>query len=218
MEVTGFVDLAGYAAAALVFLTFSMKTLMPLRVVAVASNIAFLFYGYLADLTPIVILHGLLLPLNLYRTWEHQQLLGRIKNALQAPTSIDVLLPHMTMQTVDEGTVLFRRGDVADRLYCVMSGRVLIEEFDRCLEQGALIGEIGLFTQAQTRTATAVAIETCQLSWIDRSAVLVLCQKHPEFALVLTRLVAQRMAENQDALRGKLAGTHPKPPNRRATG
>ncbi|MEO1749551.1 MAG: cyclic nucleotide-binding domain-containing protein, partial [Pseudomonadota bacterium] len=175
MDLTGFVDLAGYAAAALVFLTFSMKTLMPLRVVAVASNIAFLLYGYLADLTPILILHGLLLPLNLYRTWEHLQLLARIKNAFQGPIDIGVLLPHMTVQTVDEGTVLFRRGDPADRLFYIMNGRVLIEEFDRCLEKGALTGEIGLFTQAQTRTATAVAIETCQLSWIDHSAVLVLC-------------------------------------------
>ncbi|MEN0001599.1 MAG: cyclic nucleotide-binding domain-containing protein, partial [Pseudomonadota bacterium] len=84
------IDLAGYAAAALVFLTFSMKTLMALRLVAIASNVAFLVYGYMADLTPIVILHGLLLPLNLYRAWEQQLLLRRIKDAFRAPVSADV--------------------------------------------------------------------------------------------------------------------------------
>ena len=68
------VDAAGYFAAALVFLTFSMKTLVPLRLVAIGSNAAFLLYGFLADLTPIFILHGFLLPLNVWRAWEQFQL------------------------------------------------------------------------------------------------------------------------------------------------
>ena len=36
----------GYIAAALVFATFSMKTMVPLRLVGIASNLFFIAYGY----------------------------------------------------------------------------------------------------------------------------------------------------------------------------
>ncbi|MEO1747857.1 MAG: cyclic nucleotide-binding domain-containing protein [Pseudomonadota bacterium] len=198
------IDLAGYAAAALVFLTFSMKTLMALRVVAIASNIAFLLYGYLVGLVPILILHGLLLPLNLYRAWEHRQLLARIKQALNSAPSVDFMLPHMKSLSVDEGDVIFQMGDTADKLFYVAKGRLQIKEVDRFLEAGSLVGEIGLFTEERVRTATAIAIKPTQLLWIGHDDVLTLCQKHPEFALVLMRLVAARLAENQSELRKRL--------------
>lgn len=198
------IDLAGYAASALVFLTFSMKTLFPLRVVAIASNVAFLSYGYLAGLTPILILHGLLLPLNVLRTWELLQLQNKIKEALQTPPSIEILLPHMTKKKVDSGTVICRIGEAADRLYYIADGSVRIAEVDKIIEAGALFGEIGLFTADQTRTATVIAEEPTELYWIDREVVHRLYQAHPEFGLVLTRLVAERLAENQSELLARL--------------
>ena len=57
----------GYLAASLVFATFCTKRMAPLRAIAVASNIAFIGYGYLGELRPILILHAALLPLNVYR-------------------------------------------------------------------------------------------------------------------------------------------------------
>ena len=56
-------EIIGYLASALVFATFYMKTITPLRAVAVASNVAFISYGYLGGMTPILILHAALLPL-----------------------------------------------------------------------------------------------------------------------------------------------------------
>jgi hypothetical protein len=38
------IDIFGYAASILVFVTFCMKDMVPLRVVALASNVAFLVY------------------------------------------------------------------------------------------------------------------------------------------------------------------------------
>ena len=38
--------LVGYCAASLVFLTFAMKTMIPLRIVGLASNVFFIAYGY----------------------------------------------------------------------------------------------------------------------------------------------------------------------------
>jgi hypothetical protein len=50
-------ELVGYLASTLVFATFYMKTMMPLRTVAIASNVAFISYGYLGGMAPILILH-----------------------------------------------------------------------------------------------------------------------------------------------------------------
>jgi hypothetical protein len=61
------VDLAGYIACSLVFLTFYMKGMIPLRLVALCSNVAFLVYAFTLHLVPIVILHGALIPVNAIR-------------------------------------------------------------------------------------------------------------------------------------------------------
>jgi hypothetical protein len=60
-------DIAGYAASALVLTTFMMTSFRWLRVSAILSNVAFILYGSLAGLPPILVLHSILLPLNVYR-------------------------------------------------------------------------------------------------------------------------------------------------------
>jgi hypothetical protein len=61
------VDLVGYIASSLVFLTFYMKDMIPLRVVALCSNVAFLIYAGMLHLAPIFILHSALIPINARR-------------------------------------------------------------------------------------------------------------------------------------------------------
>jgi hypothetical protein len=60
-------DVAGYIAFALVFSAFYMKEMVSLRVLAICSNVAFLIYGSSMHLTPVIVLHALLLPLNILR-------------------------------------------------------------------------------------------------------------------------------------------------------
>jgi CRP/FNR family transcriptional regulator, cyclic AMP receptor protein len=45
MSHIGWSDAVGYVASLLVFCTFYMRTMLPLRVVAIASNVAFMIYG-----------------------------------------------------------------------------------------------------------------------------------------------------------------------------
>src|SRR6516164_1626587 len=72
-------DAIGYLASALVLAAFCMKEMIPLRVVAVCSNVAFLIYGLALGLAPVWLLHAVLLPINCWRLWEGlaQPLLGR---------------------------------------------------------------------------------------------------------------------------------------------
>jgi hypothetical protein len=63
-------DAVGYLASALVLAAFCMKDMIPLRIVAVCSNIAFLVYGVALGLVPVWLLHAVLLPINCWRLWE----------------------------------------------------------------------------------------------------------------------------------------------------
>jgi hypothetical protein len=64
---TGLTELLGYAAAGLVLATFCMRDMTALRCMAIASNLAFIAYGTLAGLGPVLLLHLLLLPVNVLR-------------------------------------------------------------------------------------------------------------------------------------------------------
>ena len=61
------VDGLGFLAAGLVLLTFCMKRLVPLRAIAITSNLVFILYGYRAGIQPVLMLHLVLLPVNLIR-------------------------------------------------------------------------------------------------------------------------------------------------------
>lgn len=61
------IDGVGFGAAGLVLATFCMRSMNVLRWVAIMSNVAFIAYGYLGHLAPVLLLHALLLPVNIYR-------------------------------------------------------------------------------------------------------------------------------------------------------
>ena len=60
-------DISGFVASALVLATFAMTNMRLLRITAILSNVAFIAYGSVNALLPVLVLHVLLLPLNLYR-------------------------------------------------------------------------------------------------------------------------------------------------------
>jgi hypothetical protein len=66
----GWAEALGYIASALVFAAFYMRSIVWIRTTAIASNVFFIAYGALFGLLPILVLHALLLPLNLWRLRE----------------------------------------------------------------------------------------------------------------------------------------------------
>ncbi len=60
-------NLLGYAASCTVLATFLMRTMVPLRLVAILSNILFLLFGYIEHIYPVFFLHMALLPINTWR-------------------------------------------------------------------------------------------------------------------------------------------------------
>jgi hypothetical protein len=63
----------GWGAAALMVTTFCCREARMMRPLAVATNLAFIGYGAAAALTPVLTLHLLLLPINLWRWAESRR-------------------------------------------------------------------------------------------------------------------------------------------------
>lgn len=63
-------ELLGYGASLLVLATFCMRGMASLRLLAIASNLAFIGYAALAGIHPVLLLHALLLPMNVCRLLE----------------------------------------------------------------------------------------------------------------------------------------------------
>lgn len=60
-------DALGYAASSLVLATFCMTSMWRLRITAIISNLAFMAYGWMDDVRPVLLLHCILLPVNAFR-------------------------------------------------------------------------------------------------------------------------------------------------------
>ena len=135
---------AGYCAATLVFLTFATRTMVPLRILGIASNLAFIAYGTLQPAVPILVLHCVLLPLNAFRLHQMLRLTRQVAAASRSDLNLDWLMPYGTRRRVRAAEVLFRKGEAADRMVLVIGGGLRIPELGLELGPGELAGELGL--------------------------------------------------------------------------
>ena len=188
------VEVIGYVASLLVLTTFYMKTMIPLRWCAIASNIAFIAYGFLDAIYPVLVLHLLLLPLNVKRLVEIRQLIRDIKRASAAGFSFDAMIPFLAKRTFSAGQTLFRKGDRATHLYVLCQGSVRLPEIDVVVgAEGAMIGEIGLFAPDHERTTSAICETDVVALILTEDKVLQLYYQNPRFGLALIQLVVRRL-------------------------
>jgi CRP/FNR family cyclic AMP-dependent transcriptional regulator len=195
-QTMGILEALGYLASGLVVLTFCMKTMMPLRIVAIGSNLAFIAYGLDGRLIPILVLHSILLPLNTLRLYQMHRLLKKIRKAAEGDLSLEGLLPFMSRRRVKRGEVLFRKGDRAQGMFYVASGRVQFEELGKSVATGAVLGEISMFSPSKQRTATAVCETDGELLVMSDDKVKELYYQNPEFGFNLVQLITKRLIEN----------------------
>lgn len=214
-------EIAGYLAAAFVFATFYMKTMIPLRIIGICSNCMFIIYGYLGHLYPVLILHVILLPLNALRLREMVRLSEKVRSATQADLNLDWLKPFTSVHRAKRGDVLFRKGGIADAMFFTVSGRYRLIELERDILPGHVVGELGLFAPDTTRTGTLECVEDGELWKINYAQVKQLYYQNPEFGFYFVQLITRRLFENIGRLENELAHVRrlaaPLSPSRDAT-
>ena len=192
-------DIIGYLASALVFATFYVRTMMPLRILAIASNLAFIAYAAGEGLLPVLVLHSVLLPVNLARLYEIKKLLAFTRSAPARDASIEAMLPFMRQIKIQKGEYLFRKGDHARHMYYLMEGTLQLTEMEKTVNEGAVIGEIGMFSPSRERTASAVAATDCRLLSVDDSTLYQAYYQNPKLGFYLISLIADRFVEVQSS-------------------
>ncbi len=194
-------EFVGTVGSFLMFSTFWMKTMIPLRVAGMAANCLMITYAALMGLYPILALQSLMLPVNVYRLLQMRKLILHVKETAAGEFRADALLPFMHKESHADRDVLFRAGDESDKLYLIRGGAVRLEEIGQTLTSGVMFGEIGLVAPGNRRTATAVCVGKTKLLSISRDEVLQLFFQNPEFGFFLIQLVTQRLLVNLEAAR-----------------
>jgi hypothetical protein len=183
----------GLLGVGFAFASFVMKGMLPLRTLAIAGNLCFVAYGYMESLLPSLVLNLALLPVNVLRVVEIRRMTAAIARATEQSPVSQWLLPHMQRRAFKAGDVLFRKGDAAKEVYYVSSGQVRIEEDDRLLGAGELIGEIGLFAPDRRRTKTIVCHTDGDLYRMSDEMIYQLYYQNPALGFYFMRLVMQRL-------------------------
>jgi CRP/FNR family transcriptional regulator, cyclic AMP receptor protein len=103
------------------------------------------------------------------------------------------------------GDVIFRTGDPGDVMYLVKTGWVDIFLGSELLDSvgpGGIFGEMALIGD-EPRSATAIARTDCTLTPIDSGRFEFLVQETPYFAVMVMRVLADRLRRRNERSRGK---------------
>lgn len=191
----------GYLASALVLCTFCTKTMMPLRTIALGSNVAFIAYGWLLHLYPVLILHVILLPLNAWRLSEILRLVKRVQDTTDDDQVFRALVPFAKRMTARRGDVVMRKGDASDALYLVMEGSLWVEDAEVELGPGSIVGEMGVLSRSHLRTATVEAKSDCMLGRVSSDDFQRVYFASPSLGLSLVRLIIDRLTRELETRR-----------------
>jgi len=192
-------------AAVFVLVSSFVKTMIPLRWLAIFSSVGFVAYGALHPSYPMLLLHATLLPINIYRLAEMIRLTKRVRAAASEGDLSGVWLkPYMRSKLLRAGTVLFRQGDLGDRLYLLAHGRIELVEIGTEITPGEIFGEIAFFAPDRRRRLTARCAEDSTVLSIDEATMRQLYFQNPAFGFKVIELVAGRLSSDVTRLSAEL--------------
>ena len=197
---------AAAAGGVLIIAGAFVKTMVPLRWLAVWSNFGFLAFGLLHPSLITALLYVVLLPINVVRLLEMLRLTRRVTAAAASADSSGIWLrPYMKQVRYKAGDVLFEKGDPAEHLYLLADGKVEFVEIRQTVGPGRMFGEIAFFAPSGRRTLTARCVENSLVLSVNQSTVRELYFQNPAFGFELIGLVATRLSADVARLEEQLA-------------
>jgi CRP/FNR family transcriptional regulator len=117
------------------------------------------------------------------------------------------LRANVTEVRLARGQILFNEGEVGDRLYVVLEGKIKLtrtspdgrENLLSVLGPSEMFGELSLF-DPRPRTASAIAVTECRLAGLGHDDLRPWLTGHPEVAVQLLRALAQRLRKTNDVM------------------
>lgn len=123
------------------------------------------------------------------------------------PAQLDALAAATSTRRLAAREELFHKGDVASQVYVVSSGRLKVtstssegnEMVLNLLDAGEVVGELPMLIGGE-RTATIVALEPSELVVLERREFLRFLREHPESAVTLLAVMADRLVRLSEIL------------------
>jgi hypothetical protein len=182
--------------------TLLMRTMVPLRVAGIVSDVFFIGYGVLSNTVTTLILYILLLPINIFRLAQMLKLVKKARVAAQGDLSMDWLKPFMNRRKYSKGDVLFRKGDRANEMFFTVTGKFLVTELGIELPPGRLVGELAFLSPDNRRTQSLECTEDGEVLAITYERLLEIYFQNPEFGYYFLRLSTERLLQNIARLEG----------------
>ena len=192
-------------ASVFVVATTTMRTMIPLRVFGILTNLVLIATAIPGRNYPVILVQLVVLGLNSYRLHQMLQLVRDVKRSVSSNLSMEWLKPFMTERKCASGEVLFYKDEKADSMYYIVSGRYRLVESGIELPVGAIVGEFGMISPSNTRTQTLECIEGGLILSVSYDQVEQLYVQNPAFGFYFLKLMTSRLFQNIDRLEQRLA-------------
>lgn len=205
MDMSGLVSGAGgFIASAFVVAGYTMRTMIPLRIFGIITNVLLIGFSVVHHHYPVMVLHMILLPLNVYRLREMLLLVREVKKSVNSDLSMAWLKPFMTERKCKAGEILFYKYEKAEEMFYIVSGRYRLVEMGLELPVGSLVGEMGMLSPSNKRTGTLECIEGGLILAVSYRQVEELYVQNPAFGFYFLRLVSARLFENLQRMEARV--------------
>ncbi|WP_449409824.1 Crp/Fnr family transcriptional regulator [Methylobacterium komagatae] len=190
------IEAVGYLGTALTIAATAMSTMIPLRIISLCASCVVVTYGILIGSMPVVLTECIQIPFNAYRLWEMVRLIRQTEIASSGDLTHEWLAPFGTKRRFRAGQTVFHKGDAADELFYVENGVFLIPEVGIEVGKGGIVGELGLLSPGNTRTASLVCLQAGSALRISYSEVKQLYYQNPEFGFYFLKLTSERLFQS----------------------
>ncbi|MEL0030327.1 MAG: cyclic nucleotide-binding domain-containing protein [Betaproteobacteria bacterium] len=207
------VALVGHAAFFLTAVSFMVKDLLMLRLLAIVSSIAAIFYNYFhpmgsPDWIPLswVILFAAINAWRIFQIYTESMNinLSDIEREIHAssfnhfsPIQFHKLVKSGQWQQLQNGDVLTVEGETPERLFFIQNGIVDVQRDNKPLtsvSDGAFIGEMSFSSGDTANATTTCATDTCVLSW-ERTSFQKLLGRNPTLNVLLQQAITADLSK-----------------------
>jgi hypothetical protein len=192
-------------ASVFVVATTTMRTMIPLRVFAILTNIVLIATAIPSHNYLVILVQSVVLVLNSYRLHQMLQLVRDVKKSVNSDLSMEWLKPFMTERKCAAGEVMFYKDEKAEDMLYIVSGRFKLVESGIELPVGAIVGELGMLSPSNMRTQTLECVEAGVILSVSYTKVEELYVQNPAFGFYFLRLASARLFENIGKLEQRLA-------------
>ena len=192
-------------ATVFVVATTTMRTMIPLRVFGILSNLVLIATAVPSHNYLVMLVQALMLVLNSYRLHQMLQLVRDVKRSVNSDLSMEWLKPFMTERKCKAGEILFYKDEKAEDMLYIVSGRFRLIESGIELPVGAIVGELGMLSPSNVRTQSLECIEGGLILSVSYSKVEELYVQNPAFGFYFLKLASARLFQNLGTLEQRLA-------------